>query len=658
MGGWMDDYHGWVLITGISLLVLGAYGISRLQFEGDVSRLSYLNPANQKDSEQILKVWGSFSPTVAVVRGATLEEALEANDRLFAVLQELMAEGKIVRFGSISPILPALKTQEENFQSWQKFWSLKRRSALRASLDKAATAQGFNSKIFSPFFDDLDQKPPPVTLNNFESTPLKYLLATKVLTNGAENLVLSSFFLRDRSLLAEVENRIVNLVPGSIVVDKKFFVEHMSTLVKGEFHKLLFIAFGSITLVLYLFLRRMELVVVNLLPVLCSIVVTMGLMGFFGVRINLMSLLFVVFIFGVGVDFSIFLMSCALDRYRNKDGHEPLMCGAVIICALTTGGGFFTLVFARHSMLFSMGLTGLISMLTSVIAALVIVPTCMKQLLWQGGGRGTPSVKTMLGACWAAVYLIGAAFLYNYCLRFFIRIRHPQDQEVRSKICRRYLHLVSAGLLHTFPYLDSRRIYLNAEPEKFARPAIIVSNHQSIFDIMLLLALPVEMIMIVKQWVWNAPVIGYLIRDAGYIVAEHDSYLEILNQSREFLGKGVSITVFPEGTRSSDGHLRRFHVGAFKLALETGSDIVPVLITDSQACVSYKAFWVGDHQTVVRVLPRVIMEEFDDPQEARELSRLIKKLLRGYELQDWRLAQDGPAFWHNIVVYVKFCKLV
>ena len=437
-------------------------------------------------------------------------------------------------------------------------------------------------------------------------------------------------------------------MPGAIVVDKKSFVEHMSKLINGEFHKLLLIALAAITLCLYLFLRRVELVVVNLLPVLVSVVVTMGLMGFLSVRINLMSLLFVVFIFGVGVDFSIFLMSSALNQYRSKGGHESLMCGAVIICALTTAGGFFSLVFARHGMLFSMGLTGLISMLANVAAALVIVPSYMQRLLWQEGRSGTPSLKTMAGTAWAAVYLVGAAFLYRYCLRYIIRLRFSKNLESRGKFCRRYLHLVAAGLLRSFPYLDSRRIYLEAEPEKFARPSVIVSNHQSAFDIMLMLALPVEMVMVVKQWVWKAPVIGPLIQDAGYILSDRESYAKILKRCREWLGKGVSIMIFPEGRRSPDGELKRFHVGAFKLAMEMESDIVPVLITNSQACIPYKAFWVGDHQTVVRVLPRVTKEEADYTQEARKLSRLVKGMLQHYEFQDWQLAQDGPAFWHNI----------
>ena len=197
------------------------------------------------------------------------------------------------------------------------------------------------------------------------------------------------------------------------------------------------------------------------------------------------------------------------------------MCGAVIICALTTAGGFFSLVFARHSMLFSMGLTGLISMLASVAAALVIVPSYMERLLWQEGRSWDSFSEDNGGSRLGRGLSCRAAFLYRYCLRYVIEIAlSPETWNPERKFCRRYLHLAAAGLLRPFPYLDSRRIYLGAEPEKFTRPSVIISNHQSAFDIMLMLALPVEMVMVVKQWVWEAPVIGPLIRDAGYILAD------------------------------------------------------------------------------------------------------------------------------------------
>jgi SAM-dependent methyltransferase len=165
---------------------------------------------------------------------------------------------------------------------------------------------------------------------------------------------------------------------------------------------------------------------------------------------------------------------------------------------------------------------------------------------------------------------------------------------------------------------------------------------------MLMLALPVEMVMVVKTWVWEAPFIGLLVQDAGYLLAAESNAHEVMARGKQHLEQGVSVMVFPEGSRSPDGKMRRFHVGGFKLALETGSDILPILISNSQACIPYKAYWIGDHQVVIRVLPPVTQDAEVYSQGPRELSKQVRKMLLAHVDQDWRLAQDGKAFWHNI----------
>ena len=94
--------------------------------------------------------------------------------------------------------------------------------------------------------------------------------------------------------------------------------------------------------------------------------------------------------------------------------------------------------------------------------------------------------------------------------------------------------------------------------------------------------------------------------------------------------------------------MRRFHMGAFELAIRGKNDIIPVLITDSQATIPWKALWVGDHHCVIRVLPRVSHQTFDYNRGPRELARYVKKQMLEYQHADWRLAQNSKAFWRNI----------
>ena len=645
---WRASHSRVFLFGGMLVLVICLYGLTKVRFEGDVTTLNRLSPEVQRDSDRFLEIWGNFSPTLVAVRGKTLDEALEANDRLYATLLELQRKGTLGEFSSIAPILPSPLLQQENLAKWKAFWSPERRAAIRSTLTHASVEHGFSSGVFDPFYESIDRRPSPITLQDYEGTALDQLIKVKIATNSSGSSVLSSFLLTDRSMLDAVSKRIAEVVPGAVVMDKRYFVEHMTSLIGGDFNKLVLVACLAIAFCLYLFLLRLELVLVNMIPVGLSVVVTLGMLGLLGIDINLMSILFVVFIFGVGVDFSVFLMSSELDKYKGMADRNALSYGAVIICGCTSMGGFMSLVFARHAALFSIGATGVIAMLASIGTALTITPGLTGLLLPREGRYGTPSLKTLGGAVWAFVYLAGMAQLYSWCLRFPVMLWYGRDLEARSRFARHYMHFVVKGLLKTFPYLDSKRISIDVEAEQLKRPGVIVSNHLSAFDIMLILALPTEMVMIVKRWVWKAPIIGRLVRDAGYILTEEGNSDEILARSREYLEKGVSVMVFPEGSRSPDGRMRRFYVGAFLLAIETGSDVIPVLLSNSQACIPYKSFWIGDHQTVTRVLPRISKDDDDHGREARAFSKSVRQKMLAHVPGDWRMAQDGKSFWHNI----------
>ena len=108
-------------------------------------------------------------------------------------------------------------------------------------------------------------------------------------------------------------------------------------------------------------------------------------------------------------------------------------------------------------------------------------------------------------------------------------------------------------------------------------PAVIVCNHQSHLDLLPLLALTPKLVILTADWVWHNPLYGFIIRQADYLPASRGME-HIAPKLRELVGRGYSIAVFPEGTRSPDGRVGRFHQGAFFLAEEFGLDILPVVL--------------------------------------------------------------------------------
>lgn len=133
-------------------------------------------------------------------------------------------------------------------------------------------------------------------------------------------------------------------------------------------------------------------------------------------------------------------------------------------------------------------------------------------------------------------------------------------------------------------------------------PCIITPNHQSFFDPYLLGLWPhSEIVFFVQDWPFKIPCYGYFMKKAGYINTAKLSTGEILQQSKHFLDQGISIVIFPEGTRSTTQVLGRFHSGAFKLAVHCGVPVVPLLIQGSGVFLPKGNFWLK--RTTIRIIP-------------------------------------------------------
>jgi len=114
---------------------------------------------------------------------------------------------------------------------------------------------------------------------------------------------------------------------------------------------------------------------------------------------------------------------------------------------------------------------------------------------------------------------------------------------------------------------------------------IYMTNHQSYFDIFVLLAcLTVDFKFIMKQELMKIPLFGFAVKRAGYIGIQRDNprkAVQSINEAVEKMKSGVSVLIFPEGTRGINGRLQPFKRGGFNLALRSGCDIVPVAISNS-----------------------------------------------------------------------------
>ena len=111
----------------------------------------------------------------------------------------------------------------------------------------------------------------------------------------------------------------------------------------------------------------------------------------------------------------------------------------------------------------------------------------------------------------------------------------------------------------------------------FDKPRIIICNHQSHLDLMCQLVFTPKIVFLTNQWVWNNPLYGFLIRNAEYLPVV-DGLDSILPHLKSLVQRGYSVAVYPEGTRSKNCRIGRFHQGAFYLAQQLGLEIMPMCL--------------------------------------------------------------------------------
>src|ERR687889_1507100 len=131
---------------------------------------------------------------------------------------------------------------------------------------------------------------------------------------------------------------------------------------------------------------------------------------------------------------------------------------------------------------------------------------------------------------------------------------------------------------------------LPADPR---RPFVVVSNHESFTDILLISHLPWEMKWLSKAELFRIPVLGWLMQLAGDVALKRGfgpSAIEAMTRCREILARKVSVMIFPEGTRSPTEDLLPFKDGAFRLAIDAGVPILPIAVAGTRYAMAKGSF--------------------------------------------------------------------
>jgi 1-acyl-sn-glycerol-3-phosphate acyltransferase len=161
---------------------------------------------------------------------------------------------------------------------------------------------------------------------------------------------------------------------------------------------------------------------------------------------------------------------------------------------------------------------------------------------------------------------------------------------------------------------------------KKGKTYIILANHQSIIDILMLYQLYFPFRWVSKIELFRVPVVGWILYLNKYIpVVRGDkiSAEKMIRYALKSLAEGISVLIFPEGTRTTDGNLGIFREGAFKIALESKESILPVVISGAFDALPKDSFWFhGKQRIIIRVLEPLNPDIYNTP----DLPGLLSKV--------------------------------
>jgi 1-acyl-sn-glycerol-3-phosphate acyltransferase len=201
-----------------------------------------------------------------------------------------------------------------------------------------------------------------------------------------------------------------------------------------------------------------------------------------------------------------------------------------------------------------------------------------------------PTVKAKIISLWNWFEIITLVILSTFLVALVFVLTVPFDRVRR--VVGRFFRICGTMLVRFNP-LWSVKVSGWQRP-RGSGPFIVVANHQSIADIPAISYLPWEMKWVSKESNFKVPGLGWMMSMAGDVRlrrGEKESAKSAMTQCKWYLDRGMSVMLFPEGTRSSDGEIMPFKDGAFRLAIETGYPLLPVAVAGTRHAIP-KNSWV------------------------------------------------------------------
>jgi uncharacterized protein len=615
------DRNKWIILVILLLTLFFGYFSRHLTFESDLNKISYMTP----DQKAALNDLSSFTnlaqkSLIHVSEGHDLSEALEHYEAARIKIDSLARVHDINSVSGIGDMLASDSVQIRKIRRWNSFWEEKKQ--IVKTLNEESARLGFKEHSFDAFISSLQRDYSAV--NSEELLKGAGFVSPYIINKSGRTLIITLLY-PDPAKENEVKKALNQ--QGTFIFDRLSATKATLNVLSYDFNFVLW--FSSLLVLAFLTISfgRFELSLMTFIPMLIGWIWILGLMAIFGLKFNIVNIILATFIFGLCDDYSIFIMEGSIQEYAYE--HKVLNSYklAVILSALTMFIGIGSLVIARHPAMKSLGQVTIIGMISVVVISYTIIPFLYRILTVKGGKKRVMPVtgRNIFTSVYSFVaFLIGSLF---HSILGFILFRLTRTTDEKKLLYHRSLAFTAGFVVKRLP--DVRTRVINNTGEDFKDPAIIICNHQSHIDLMLIMMLSPRIVVLTNEWVWNSPFYGRIVKYADFYPVINGIEGGIDHLSR-LISKGYSIMIFPEGTRSEDCSIRRFHRGAFYLAEKLNLDLVPVIIHGMGHVLPKTDFLLRKGNVTVEILPRISKNDTTFGETYTQRAKNIRRMYSNY----------------------------
>ena len=633
------------LIIFLGILTLASlFFYRKAGFETDMKTLNYMDPELRKAGDNLDSLSsGKFKNIYIVATGPNREEALRLNEWVQSRLNLLVQNDIVSAVSGIRTLLLSDSLTEKRLKKWRTAFTIEKSQKIISEVGKAALKSGFIPGAFNGFGNMIVKSYKP--LDNKKKSRFEVALFSEWL-NEQPGMVMVTSLVRVKPVNTDKVYHEFSKLPSVVVFDRQKLTDIFVYRVRRDFGRLVLLSMLFVSLLLWFSFGRIELALFTAIPMYLSWLITLGFMGATGIRFNIFNIIISSFIFGLGVDYSILMMRSIMQDYKYLTQSVSTYKVSIILSSATTLFGVAALFTARHPALNSIALISVFGILILVIITFCIQPLVAGWFMTNRLKRNTFPItarifiKTII--TWSNIVLIALILAVTGTLMYFLL---PVNRIWKENV----FHKMFCGLsrLYIFLVFPNRRLY-NPFGENFKKPAVIISNHQSLIETPAMLRLYPKIIILTNTWVYNSPVFGPVARLASFYNVDNglDSIMDKLKMK---VREGYSILIFPEAHRSTDHKIHRFHRGAFYLAEQLQLDILPVMMFGSGDFLERGAFWGRPNMFRQRIYKRITFDDFSFGTSSHERTKTFRRFyIREYER--FKLEEGSASYYRRRLI--------